>query len=135
MKTNEIYKTNKSSKCGSEIICPVCGTHFIKIQWQQAFCCSKCKDRFWNGKGDRHADPDYYSKYNQKHPERYIGLLGLGESRAEIEHNNAMYELATNKDFRDYVNSCNDNFDGDWDSHDAVSNLSTLYDNYISDNQ
>ena len=42
----------------------------IKKQYSQAFCCTQCKDSFWNKRGDRHKDPNYYSKYNQEHPER-----------------------------------------------------------------
>ena len=98
------YNANKAAKVGDEIVCPICGTTFKKVQWQQAFCCGKCKDDYWNAKGDRHKDPNYHSKYNQKHPERYAGLLGLGLTAAEREENEALYEYATNPDFRAYVN-------------------------------
>ena len=67
---NKKYKENKSAKVGTEIVCPICGKSFIKKQYSQAFCCGKCKDNFWNKKGDRHADPNYHSKYNAAHPER-----------------------------------------------------------------
>ena len=67
---NKTYKINKEAKTGTEITCPVCGTKFIKKQYSQAFCCTQCKDSFWNKRGDRHKDPNYYSKYNQGHPER-----------------------------------------------------------------
>ena len=113
------YESNKAAKVGETIICPICGKAFTKKQWQQAFCCGTCKDRYWNDKGDRHADPNYHAKYNQKHPERYIGLIGLGETKAEREHNTALYHLATDEDFRRYVNDVSDNFSGDWDSHDV----------------
>lgn len=114
-KRSEQYKQNKSSKVGAELVCPICGKKFVKKQWQQAFCCGGCKDKYWNDKGDRHTDPNYYTKYNQKHPERYEGLLGLGRTSAEREHNRALYELATNPDFRNYVND--PSWDGSWDEH------------------
>lgn len=64
------YLTNKETKVGNEIICPICGTHFIKKQWQQAFCTNTCKNEYWNAKGDRHKDKNYYHNYNVKHPHR-----------------------------------------------------------------
>ena len=64
------YETNKKAKVGTEITCAVCGTKFIKKQWQQAFCCSDCKNAYWNAKKDRHRDPNYYHNYNIRHPER-----------------------------------------------------------------
>lgn len=115
----KMYDKNKAAKCGEQLNCPVCNSVFVKKQWQQAFCCGKCKDKFWNARGDRHADPNYHTKYNQKHPERYLNLLGRGATRAEREYNEALYTLATDKDFRDYVNDSVDNFSGDWDSHDV----------------
>lgn len=50
-----LYKINKESKCGEVIECPVCHTKFTKKQYSQAFCCSRCKDKYWNDKGDRHG--------------------------------------------------------------------------------
>lgn len=58
-----IYETNKAAKCGEEITCPVCGKKLLKKQYSQAFCSTKCKDRFHNGKGDRHKK-GYYKNYN-----------------------------------------------------------------------
>lgn len=63
------YEANKAAKVGETITCPICGKQFTKIQWQQAFCCGKCKDDFWNNKSDRHKK-GYYHKYNAEHPER-----------------------------------------------------------------
>ena len=40
-----------------------------KRQYVQAFCCTDCKDKYWNKKGDRHSSR-YYSDYNIAHPER-----------------------------------------------------------------
>ena len=52
MKIRDRYKLNKSAKVGTELICPSCGTSFIKTNYQQAFCKSKpktkCKDYYWN---------------------------------------------------------------------------------------
>lgn len=50
MNKNERYAINKKAKCGDEIICPICGTKFIKKQYSQAFCRIKCKDSFHNGR-------------------------------------------------------------------------------------
>ncbi|MEE0936497.1 MAG: hypothetical protein UIG52_00545 [Bacteroidales bacterium] len=44
------YENNKRAKVGIEITCPICGTKFIKRQYSQAFCCSKCKGAFWNAR-------------------------------------------------------------------------------------
>lgn len=63
-KRQQRYIANKGAKCGTEICCAVCGKTFIKKQYSQAFCCLQCKDVYWNSKGDRHSDSDYYRKYN-----------------------------------------------------------------------
>lgn len=65
----EHYLYNKSLKCGEKMICPICGKEFLKKQYSQAFCSTSCKDDYHNKKGDRHK-PNYYRKYNMKHPER-----------------------------------------------------------------
>ena len=50
-----LYRSNKAAKVGAQIECPVCHAKFKKIQYSQAFCCSKCKDKFHNqNSGDRH---------------------------------------------------------------------------------
>lgn len=97
------YETNKSAKVGDSIICPICGTEITKKSYQQAFCCGKCKDTYWNIKKDRHSK-GYYRRYNQAHPERYGYLLGLGITASEREEMEALHRYATDKDFRDYVN-------------------------------
>jgi ribosomal protein L37AE/L43A len=52
-----LYKENKAAKVGEQIECPVCHTKFVKKQYSQAFCSTKCKDAFHNGNdGDRHRD-------------------------------------------------------------------------------
>lgn len=52
MKLRERYKLNKSAKVGDKLICPSCGTGFMKNSYQQVFCKSKsgtkCKDKYWN---------------------------------------------------------------------------------------
>lgn len=53
-KKKGLYKTNKAAKVGETIECPVCHRKFTKRQYSQAFCCTQCKDKFWNSKGDRH---------------------------------------------------------------------------------
>ena len=67
-KRQQRYIDNKKAKCGAEISCAVCGKIFIKKQYSQAFCCIRCKDAYWNAKGDRHSDSDYYRRYNHSQP-------------------------------------------------------------------
>ena len=76
------YESNKAAKVGETIVCPICGTSFAKKQWQQAFCCTQCKDRYWNEKKDRHRK-GYYHDYNVKHPERLerIGIYRNEEGK------------------------------------------------------
>jgi hypothetical protein len=46
------YETAKAMKVGNQCKCPVCGKHFTKKSYQQAFCSNKgrgnCKDAYWN---------------------------------------------------------------------------------------
>jgi len=46
------YKVAKEAKVGDSVICPSCGSKFIKTSYQQAFCKTKrgtaCKDNYWN---------------------------------------------------------------------------------------
>lgn len=44
------YLKNKAAKVGTNITCagPMCNKHFVKRQYSQAFCCTHCKDQFWN---------------------------------------------------------------------------------------
>lgn len=80
MKQKTQYQANKAAKVGSEIVCPICGTTFIKRQWQQAFCCPACKDKYWNSKGDRHA-LGYYEEYDGQRPDRARRRLLYGSNR------------------------------------------------------
>lgn len=54
----ELYKINKDTKVGTEIKCagPLCTKKFIKKSYQQAFCCTKCKDQFWNRRQFKYGD-------------------------------------------------------------------------------
>lgn len=49
-KKEERYIENKLAKVGTELRCPGhgCSNTFVKKSYQQAFCCTKCKDSFWN---------------------------------------------------------------------------------------
>lgn len=75
MKNNKIgikekqYKTNKDTKVGCYIICPICGKEVIKIQYAQVFCSNECKNAYWNKKGDRHHK-GYHTNYNKVHKSR-----------------------------------------------------------------
>lgn len=46
----EHYERNKNAKVGVKIQCAEnrCCKMFIKKSYQQAFCCTKHKDQFWN---------------------------------------------------------------------------------------
>ena len=53
-KKEERYIENKQAKVGTELRCPGhgCGNTFVKKSYQQAFCCTKCKDAFWNKRAE-----------------------------------------------------------------------------------
>lgn len=48
----KLYRKVKSAKVGETVVCPSCGTSFVKSSYQQAFCKTKpktvCKDKYWN---------------------------------------------------------------------------------------
>jgi len=52
MKIREAYRIAKQAKVGETVMCPSCGTPFVKTNYQQAFCKTKggtvCKDKYWN---------------------------------------------------------------------------------------
>lgn len=76
------YDINKSAKVGTEIICPVCGKRFIKKSYQQAFCSTECKDKYWNHKRKCNG---YFKQYNIEHPER-LERIGIDiDIDAEID--------------------------------------------------
>lgn len=93
------YQTNKASKVGDEIICPICGNHFIKKQHQQAFCCNDCKNKYWNAKKDRHKGgisndaKGYYKQYNMQHPQR---LERVGIDLDKIREEEDYYAMCEN---------------------------------------
>ena len=133
MKRKEQYNSNKAAKVGETIVCPVCGSTFVKKSYQQAFCCGKCKDAYWNKKGDRHKNPNYHSEYNRAHPERYGRLLGLGFTRAEKDYYEGLYRLATDEGFREYMRDNAALYDGCWDGHGCNVDLLTHYENFCGD--
>ena len=45
---SKVYDTNKAARNGVELKCPSCEKTFIKKSYQQAFCCTQCKDDYWN---------------------------------------------------------------------------------------
>lgn len=123
------YEANKSAKVGTEITCPICGTKFVKRQYAQAFCNTKCKDAFWNAKKDRHR-VGYYEEYDNKHPERNLrkALYSIdvvnARDEAELE---ARMALVTDEEFRRYVY---DDFDI-CDIPNCSVDLATMYENYL----
>ena len=80
MKRKEQYKHNKAAKVGDEITCPICNGKFTKKQWQQAFCCGQCKDKYWNAKKDRHR-AGYYEEYDSQRPERMARRIIYGSTQ------------------------------------------------------
>jgi len=55
MSLKENYNINKKAKVRATIKCPVCHKDFKKVQYSQAFCSSRCKDKYHNIiDGDRH---------------------------------------------------------------------------------
>lgn len=123
------YEANKSAKVGTEITCPICGTKFVKRQYAQAFCDTKCKDAFWNAKKDRHR-VDYYEEYDNKHPERKLrkALYSIdvinARDEAELE---ARMALVNDPDFRRYINDTDDLCD----IPSCNVDLATQYENYL----
>lgn len=74
-----LYKQNKAAKCGTEIECPVCHRKFIKRQYSQAFCSTKCKDKFHN-----HHNPDrhrYTSESSIMTDHDWDDMFGVAEYR------------------------------------------------------
>lgn len=123
------YEANKNAKVGEDIVCPICHTTFKKRQYSQAFCCGRCKDAFWNAKGDRHS-AGYYEKYDNKHPERKLRKalysINVINARDEAEME-ARIALVNDPDFRRYVND-------DCDVCDIPNcnvDLATQYENYL----
>ena len=136
-KNGKAYQQNKAAKVGESISCAYCGKTFIKKQYSQAFCCGKCKDRYWNRKGDRHH-PDYYWNYNEEHPERieflrdrYIAKLIPGRTKDDEAEREAYREYMTNPKFREYVNDGIDMADGSWDAHNCSTSLATELNNFL----
>lgn len=123
------YEANKSAKVGTEISCPICFNKFIKRQYSQAFCCGKCKDNYWNAKGDRHS-VGYYEKYDNKHPERKLrkALYSMDVLNArDSEELDARIALVNDSDFRRYVNDDCDCCD----IPNCAVDLATMYHNYL----
>ena len=119
-KNGKAYEQNKAAKVGETIKCACCGKKFVKKQYSQAFCCGKCKDKYWNRKGDRHTNPNYYRNYNAEHPERlefvrerWLEKTIPGLGWAAREEREAMREYMQNERFREYVNESAYDWDGD----------------------
>lgn len=86
-----MYADMKSRKVGEPCVCPVCGEVFIKRSYQQAFCCTKCKDWFWNRRGDRHS---------AGYQERYLARK-CEEMRAEERRKWQEYEEKIVEEYRE----------------------------------
>lgn len=128
-KRKERYNTNKASKIGDECVCPICSAKFTKKHYAQAFCCTKCKDAYWNAKKDRHR-AGYYKEYDDKHPERKLRRvlysMDILNARDEAEME-ARLALVSDDDFKRYVNDDCDVCD----IPNCCVDLSTMYENYL----
>jgi uncharacterized Zn-finger protein len=84
MKIKERYRFNKAAKKGEEIICPSCGTSFVKNNPQQAFCKTKggtmCKDKYWNT-----VDPRKRNNTTRISPANARYMERMKEMRMECE--------------------------------------------------
>ena len=47
------YDKAKTAKVGETVTCAGCKTQFVKKHYQQAFCQTKCKDKYWNFINDK----------------------------------------------------------------------------------
>ena len=124
-----VYEANKKAKVGTDIICPICGTKFVKRQYSQAFCCGRCKDAYWNAKVDRHS-VGYYEKYDNKHPERKLrkALYSIDVLNARDEAElDARMALVNDPDFIRYVKDTDDICD----IPNCNVDLATMYHNYL----
>ena len=118
----ELYKDNKNAKVGTIIECPICHTKFKKTQYSQAFCCTKCKDKFHNRyDGDRHTK-EFYERREKRTDEilqnfhrHFILPTNIMDSIAKQEIENEIRQERIN-DFYDH----NDNyFDDGYDFGDS----------------
>ena len=111
-KRQQTYLANKDAKVGTEITCPVCQTSFIKKQWSQAFCCSKCKDAYWNAKTDRHSS-GYYKNYNESHPKRLerVGIF-KDDVTGKLGHYDSEGNFWTFEEERDFFDMCENPIEG-----------------------
>ena len=50
-RAEKLHKAAAGSPVGSVITCPACGETIIKKTYQHKFCCTKCKERYWNNIG------------------------------------------------------------------------------------
>lgn len=81
------YDINKAAKVGETLNCPTCQSLFVKKSYQQAFCCTECKDKWWNTKRKNNG---YFRRYNIENPER---LERVGINLDEIAEDYAMNSL------------------------------------------
>lgn len=75
-----LYKLNKEAKTGEIIECPVCHRKFVKRQYSQAFCCTNCKDKFWNRHNpDRHKYDIHYNDIDSSMDHDWYEAFGVAE--------------------------------------------------------
>lgn len=126
-KIKERYFANKSAKVKDELVCPICGSKFIKKQYAQAFCCAGCKDKFWNKKcSNRHKNPNYHHDYNMKHPERILRMMPTFTAKDRDEYF-AMSQYLYDEDFKEYVDQAHE----DDESMGRTVDLITEWENFI----
>jgi len=113
-----LYKTNKGAKSGTIIECPVCHKKFKKIQYSQAFCCGKCKDKYHNiHDGDRHLCKSTEYEHTPFHPLDIDRMRGRAyEKKLKQWDRESSIELA-----RQWGADYYDEYGGDYDDRDEVA--------------
>lgn len=99
MKPKDRYKLNKTIALYEVMICPICGKCFVKRQYSQAFCSSKCKDKYHNSMGDRHKNKT--SKISQNKAVKTINKSHtyINNSNDENYVFNSQFTVEKDKDY------------------------------------
>lgn len=58
----QVYDVNTKKKVGETIKCPSCPKRVKKKSYQQKFCCTKCKDFYWNSAPRRIERTRFYNE-------------------------------------------------------------------------
>ena len=111
MKMKVRYNINKAAKLKESLICPSCGSYFVKTHYAQAFCKSKgdtkCKDKYWNTvTPEKRNNTTRISPANAAYHAAYLGADNYARKHGFPDHDSMEYALAME--------------DGSWDAHGGV---------------